>query len=415
MFMWLKFVCSFSVSLCVFYQERRLREKLENLYSVTEPFSSDKEGYLSVFPGQVVELLEEGQQYCLVCTVPTVKGELESEGFLPQRCLRQLTEGEVSSTLAYPVKLVLNVFHLLTSEQLHMIQFPKQSDSSEHSQSATISPEPSLRNTPVPSSPPTSQPEYYYAAHDYNSAVVGTVNLKKGQKVTILEASNEKWWLIEVVPESQGEEPSSAGLVPPRILHHLPPEQPQIEDERPSPVGAVDAPVILRDKLTSQQLSSNAAVMPANLFGPQGKATPDHQSDELRIVLSGGSEDAQHSSESADQLNTNQRPTNRASPYAFFPRNMDVAAMISMQEAENQEDSLAMLDASPAVLSAEQLEVDFDSKRASLTSQPLFRSSSLPTLISREGSSTHTPARLGSAMFLARRQGMVYIVMILYK
>ena len=67
---------------------------MKYLYMVVEPFSSDWEDYLTVFPGQVVELLEEGHQYWLVCTIPSVKGELESEGFVPHRCLQHLTEGE---------------------------------------------------------------------------------------------------------------------------------------------------------------------------------------------------------------------------------------------------------------------------------------------------------------------------------
>ena len=78
-----------------------MKEKLKNLFIVTEPFSCNKEGYLSVFPGQVVELLEEGQQYWLVCTLASVKGELESEGFIPNNCLTQLTEGEAIELLMF--------------------------------------------------------------------------------------------------------------------------------------------------------------------------------------------------------------------------------------------------------------------------------------------------------------------------
>lgn len=70
-----------------------MKDKLNHLYVVVEPFTSDKDGYLSVAPGQIVELLEEGRQYWLVCTKHFQKAELECEGYLPRDCLTPLDEG----------------------------------------------------------------------------------------------------------------------------------------------------------------------------------------------------------------------------------------------------------------------------------------------------------------------------------
>ena len=59
---------------------------------VVESFTSDREGFLSVEKGQLVEALDPSGATWLVLTVPTA-GELETEGFLPARCLRPIGQG----------------------------------------------------------------------------------------------------------------------------------------------------------------------------------------------------------------------------------------------------------------------------------------------------------------------------------
>ena len=250
-------------------------------------------------------------------------------------------------------------------EQLELLKFPTESSSTEHSQSATISPDISHQTvSPVPSIPSKPEPEVFYAAQDYSSSVNGTIDVKKGQKVTILESSNEKWWLVELVPDSSGEEPSSAGLLPPRILNSLPPQ----------PVESTAVPVVLREKPSPQQLSSNAAVMPSNLFGRQGKATPDFQQDG-RLKLS-----------------------HTASPRAFFPRNMDVAAAVSLQEGNKSPPT--GVDSWPLEQSTELL--GLASGRASSSSQnELYRSLSLPSIVNRDENDAGHPVQHGSVSFLA--------------
>ena len=60
---------------------------------VVEPFSSDREEFLTVEKGQLVEVLDQGGSNWLVLTIPA-PGELEAEGFLPSMCLRPAGEGE---------------------------------------------------------------------------------------------------------------------------------------------------------------------------------------------------------------------------------------------------------------------------------------------------------------------------------
>ena len=250
------------------------------------------------------------------------------------------------------------------------MKFPTQSNSSDHSQSATISPD--ITVSPVPSLPSKPEPEVYYATQDYKSTVNGTVNVKKGQKVTLLESSNEKWWLVELVPDSSGEEPSSAGLLPPRILSNLAPQP---------VVPTVAAPVALREKPSPQQLSSNAAVMPSNLFGRQGKATPDFPQDGHQLEM-----------------------THTASPRAFFPQNMDVAAAVSLQD--DSKSPPTGTDSWPLEQSTELL--DLASGRGSSSSQTeLYRSLSLPSMISRDEDDGKHSLQHGSVNFLAGRPRML--------
>ena len=67
----------------------------EDLYVVVESFSSEREEFLTVKKGQLVEVLDQGGSNWLVLTIPA-PGELETEGFLPAICLRPAGEGEWS-------------------------------------------------------------------------------------------------------------------------------------------------------------------------------------------------------------------------------------------------------------------------------------------------------------------------------
>ena len=62
---------------------------------VVESFSSEREEFLTVKKGQLVEVLDQGGSNWLVVTIPA-PGELETEGFLPATCLRPAGEGEWS-------------------------------------------------------------------------------------------------------------------------------------------------------------------------------------------------------------------------------------------------------------------------------------------------------------------------------
>ena len=64
------------------------------MYMVIKEFTSDREGQISVSPGELVELLEEEGSYWLVCTIPSREDELEREGFVPADCLLPVRQGE---------------------------------------------------------------------------------------------------------------------------------------------------------------------------------------------------------------------------------------------------------------------------------------------------------------------------------
>ena len=52
------------------------------------------EGFLSVEPGQMVELLDDSQKGAwFVLTIPRFKGEEQMEGFVEQKCLQRVKEG----------------------------------------------------------------------------------------------------------------------------------------------------------------------------------------------------------------------------------------------------------------------------------------------------------------------------------
>lgn len=60
---------------------------------VMEPFSTEKEGFLSVERGQLVEALDTSQANWLVLALPQSPGGMEVEGFLPSRCLAPAKRG----------------------------------------------------------------------------------------------------------------------------------------------------------------------------------------------------------------------------------------------------------------------------------------------------------------------------------
>ncbi len=66
----------------------------DDLYVVVRDFASEREGFLSVTKGQLVEVLDMSGAVWLVLTVPQLPGELETEGFLPGECLRLAGHGE---------------------------------------------------------------------------------------------------------------------------------------------------------------------------------------------------------------------------------------------------------------------------------------------------------------------------------
>ena len=67
----------------------------ENLYVVVEDFTADREGFLSVKKGQLVEVLDQGLNNWLVLTIASAVGELEDEGFLPAHCLQPASKSEL--------------------------------------------------------------------------------------------------------------------------------------------------------------------------------------------------------------------------------------------------------------------------------------------------------------------------------
>ena len=64
------------------------------LYVVMEDFVSQTEGFLTVRKGQLVEVLDQGGGggNWLVVALASAPGDLEDEGFLPARCLQQVSK-----------------------------------------------------------------------------------------------------------------------------------------------------------------------------------------------------------------------------------------------------------------------------------------------------------------------------------
>ena len=75
-------------------QELEFQQKLMYMYVVVKEFSSDREGQISVSPGELVEVLEEEGNYWLVCTIPSREDELEREGLVPADSLLPVRQGE---------------------------------------------------------------------------------------------------------------------------------------------------------------------------------------------------------------------------------------------------------------------------------------------------------------------------------
>ena len=293
------------------------------------------------------------------------------------------------------------------SGQLEALQFSKHS-STDYSREATAFPEPASSSL---STPPPNQPEYYYANQDYHSAVTGTLRLKRGQKVSLLEASNEKWWLVERVPDSENEEPSSAGLVPPRLLDFHPPSavgSPDLEDQEVKAVDPVESTeqVRLREKPELQQLSSIAAVMPSNLFGDRCKGTPEHQQDELCVPLPAPEEEKSSVEEEEAEAEASPRQSPRLSPPTFFSGDMDVAEVINHQ-ADEDESSPSELTKWSAAQSTEQDETDYVASQTYSSHVPgsgPVRCWSLPSLL--EEYKTDESIKPGSISFLHGRPRM---------
>ncbi len=66
---------------------------------MVQPHTSEHEGFLSVEPGQLVEVLDNSRHATwMVLTVARQHGELEMEGFLPSSCLRLATKGELGKS-----------------------------------------------------------------------------------------------------------------------------------------------------------------------------------------------------------------------------------------------------------------------------------------------------------------------------
>ena len=242
--------------------------------------------------------------------------------------------------------------------------------------------------------------------------MTGTVSLSRGQKVSLLEASNEKWWLVELVPDSEGEEPSSAGLVPPRLLDHNPPSAiTEVDGPESELVDLVEGAeqVRAREKPALQQLSSIAAVMPSNLFGDRGKGTPEHQEDELRVALPASEESS--SIEENDVAKAKPKFLPRVSPQTFFPRHMDVAEVINLQADEEDKPPHSELTKWSGAQSTEQVETDFTASQSypshSTGSGPI-RCWSFPSLLGENRTDDSTKS--GSISFLQGKLRMFLFV-----
>ena len=57
-------------------------------WEVVENYEAEREEFLSVRAGQVVEVLDDSRSSWMVLTVPMVIEELQEEGFLPAHLLR---------------------------------------------------------------------------------------------------------------------------------------------------------------------------------------------------------------------------------------------------------------------------------------------------------------------------------------
>ena len=55
---------------------------------MVESYQTEREGFLSVEKGQLVELLDNSGSNWMVLTVPMTREDLETEGFLPAHILR---------------------------------------------------------------------------------------------------------------------------------------------------------------------------------------------------------------------------------------------------------------------------------------------------------------------------------------
>ena len=62
---------------------------------VVEEFHSEREGFLAVKKGQLVEVLNQSGANWLVVALASAPGELEDEGFLPAHCLQPASKCEL--------------------------------------------------------------------------------------------------------------------------------------------------------------------------------------------------------------------------------------------------------------------------------------------------------------------------------
>ena len=58
-----------------------------NYWEVTESYQAEREEFLSVKKGQLVELLDDSGANWMVLTIPMVTDDLQTEGFLPAHLL----------------------------------------------------------------------------------------------------------------------------------------------------------------------------------------------------------------------------------------------------------------------------------------------------------------------------------------
>ena len=58
-----------------------------------ESFTDDREGFLSVEIGQLVEVLDDSGPIWMVLALPMAPGDLEAEGFIPGHIVRPAGQG----------------------------------------------------------------------------------------------------------------------------------------------------------------------------------------------------------------------------------------------------------------------------------------------------------------------------------